>query len=263
LAQFHGGAAYASYEAASISVTSKIVDMRARLEDDRRHDQPPTQESDMTAAQTTKINQTATTTAMRLEVVQLPVADVERAKRFYASLGWRFDAEFAHDDFHIVQITPPGSAASIIFGRNVTSAVPGSVEDLVLAVDDIDAARDELVSRGVEVSEVFHDAGGVFHHAGTDARVPGPAPEHATYGSFASFRDPDGNGWLLQEIKTRLPGRVTGASFADASELAEALRRAAAAHGEHEERTGEYDAEWPAWYAAYVVAEATGAELPS
>ena len=217
----------------------------------------------MTTAQTPKTTDTTTTTAMKLEVVQLPVADVDRAKGFYASLGWRFDAEFAQDDFHIVQFTPPGSDASIIFGRNVTTAAPGSVEDLVLTVDDIDATRDELVSRGVDVSEVFHDAGGVFHHAGTDARVPGPAPEHATYGSFASFRDPDGNGWLLQEIKTRLPGRVTGAGFADANDLAEALQRAAAAHGEHEQRTGEYDAEWPAWYAEYMVAEATGAELPS
>jgi predicted enzyme related to lactoylglutathione lyase len=244
-------------------VISKIVDMRARREDDRRHDQPPAQEADMTAVQSTQTDQTTTTTAMKLEVVQLPVADVDRAKRFYASLGWRFDADFADGDFHVVQFTPPGSDASIIFGQNVTSAVPGSVEDLVLTVDDIDAAREELVSRGVDVSEVYHDAGGVFHHAGTEARVPGPAPEHATYGSFASFRDPDGNGWLLQEIKTRLPGRVTGASFADASELAEALRRAAAAHGEHEQRTGEYDAEWPAWYAEYIAAEATGSELPS
>jgi catechol 2,3-dioxygenase-like lactoylglutathione lyase family enzyme len=145
---------------------------------------------------------------MRLEVVVVPVADVDRAKAFYASLGWRLDADFPGDDgFRVVQLTPPGSAASVIFGSSITMAEPGSADGLMLVVDDIDAARDALVARGVDVSEVFHDAGGVFHHAGTDARVPGPAPDRASYGSFASFSDPDGNGWLLQEIKTRLPGR--------------------------------------------------------
>ena len=145
---------------------------------------------------------------MKLEVVVLPVSDVDRAKSFYATLGWREDADFATgDDFRVVQLTPPGSQCSIIFGTGVTSAAPGSSEGLQLTVYDIDAARDELIGRGVEVSEVFHDAGGVFHHAGTEGRVAGPAPEHADYGSFASFADPDGNEWFLQEIKVRAPGR--------------------------------------------------------
>jgi catechol 2,3-dioxygenase-like lactoylglutathione lyase family enzyme len=145
---------------------------------------------------------------MRLEVVVVPVADVDRAKVFYMALGWRLDADVPGDDgFRVVQFTPPGSAASVIFGSRITTAAPGSADGHILVVDDIDAARDALVARGVDVSDVFHDAGGVFHHAGTDARVPGPAPERASYGSFASFSDPDGNGWLLQEIKVRLPGR--------------------------------------------------------
>ncbi len=145
---------------------------------------------------------------MKLEVVVLPVSDVDRAKAFYESLGWRLDADFPGDGgFRVVQLTPPGSACSIIFGSQVTSARPGSVEGLQLVVTDIEAARAELVARGVGVSEVFHDTGGVFHHARTAARAPGPAPEHVTYGSFASFEDPDGNGWFLQEVTTRLPGR--------------------------------------------------------
>jgi catechol 2,3-dioxygenase-like lactoylglutathione lyase family enzyme len=145
---------------------------------------------------------------MKLEVVVVPVSDVDRAKGFYEALGWRLDADFVVDDhFRVVQVTPPGSACSVIFGAGVTNAVPGSLEGLQLTVFDIDAARAELLGRGVEVSDVFHDAGGVFHHAGEEGRVPGPAPEHADYGSFAAFSDPDGNGWLLQEIKTRLPGR--------------------------------------------------------
>jgi catechol 2,3-dioxygenase-like lactoylglutathione lyase family enzyme len=145
---------------------------------------------------------------MKLEVVLIPVSDVDRAKAFYEMLGWRLDADFAlSEDFRVVQFTPPGSAASVNFGTGVTSAAPGSYEGLQLTVFDIDATRAELVSRGVEVSEVFHDEGGVFHHGGTEGRVAGPAPEHADYGSFASFSDPDGTGWLLQEIKTRLPGR--------------------------------------------------------
>jgi catechol 2,3-dioxygenase-like lactoylglutathione lyase family enzyme len=200
----------------------------------------------------------------KLEVVVLGVTDVDRAKAFYASLGWREDADFStSEDFRVVQFTPPGSEASIIFGKGVTAAVPGSAEDLQLTVYDIDAARAELVARGVDASEVFHDAGGVFHHGGTEARVAGAAPEHADYGSFVSFRDPDGNGWILQEIKVRLPGRVaTATRYADAADLAEALRRAAAAHGEHEARTGEADANWPDWYAKYMVAERAGEELP-
>jgi len=203
---------------------------------------------------------------MKLEVVVLAVADVDRAKRFYTSLGWRLDADFATgEEFRVVQLTPPGSEASIIFGKGITSATPGSIQDLQLTVFDLDKARDGLVGRGVDVSEVFHDAGGVFHHAGTEARVAGPAPEHADYGSFASFSDPDGNGWMLQEIKVRLPGRVSGTPtrYDDAGDLAEALRRAAAAHGEHEARTGQADPDWPDWYAEYMVRERAGDELPS
>jgi len=145
---------------------------------------------------------------MRLEVVLVPVSDVDRAKRFYESLGWRLDADFPVDDgYRVVQLTPPGSTCSIIFGEGVTSAPPGSLGGMHLSVYDIDAARADLVGRGVDVSEPFHDASGVFHHAGTDGRLSGPAPGHADYGSFVAFSDPDGNGWLLQEIKTRLPGR--------------------------------------------------------
>jgi len=145
---------------------------------------------------------------MKLEVVVVPVSDVDRAKGFYEGLGWRLDADLAIEDgYRVVQLTPPGSACSIIFGEGVTTADPGSCEGLQLSVYDVDAARAELVGRGVEVSELFHDATGVFRHAGSAARVDGPAPEHADYGSFAAFSDPDGNGWLLQEIKTRLPGR--------------------------------------------------------
>jgi catechol 2,3-dioxygenase-like lactoylglutathione lyase family enzyme len=145
---------------------------------------------------------------MKLEVVVLPVSDVDRAKAFYLSLGWRLDADFAAgDDFRVIQITPTGSACSIIFGAGLTSATPGSVEGLNLVVTDIEGARSELISHGVSVGEVFHDAGGVFRHAGTAGRVPGPAPDNASYGSFAGFSDPDGNGWFLQEITTRLPGR--------------------------------------------------------
>jgi catechol 2,3-dioxygenase-like lactoylglutathione lyase family enzyme len=145
---------------------------------------------------------------MRLEVVVLPVSDVDKAKQFYKSLGWRLDADFAGEGgFRVVQLTPPGSACSVIFGSGVTSAAPGSADGLQLVVADIDAARAELVGHGIDVSEVFHDAGGVFHHSGAQARVPGPASEHKSYGSFASFSDPDGNAWFLQEVTTRLPGR--------------------------------------------------------
>jgi catechol 2,3-dioxygenase-like lactoylglutathione lyase family enzyme len=145
---------------------------------------------------------------MRLEVVVIPVSDVDRAKEFYEGLGWRLDANLSVEDgYRVVQLTPPGSGCSIILGEGVTSAAPGSAEGLQLSVYDIDDARADLIARGVEVSEPFHDATGIFHHAGTAARVDGPADNHADYGSFASFSDPDGNGWLLQEIKTRLPGR--------------------------------------------------------
>lgn len=202
---------------------------------------------------------------MKLEVVVIPVADVDRAKRFYANLGWRLDADFARDDgFRVVQFTPPGSGCSIIFGRNVTSAAPGSAQGLYLIVSDVEAACEELMKRGVEVSEVFHDVGGVFHHAGGVGRVRGPDPKRRSYASFASFRDPDGNGWLFQEVTTRLPGRIDGAAttFASAGDLASALRRAAAAHGEHEKRTGAADPNWPDWYSEYLVREQSGEKPP-
>jgi catechol 2,3-dioxygenase-like lactoylglutathione lyase family enzyme len=148
------------------------------------------------------------TVEMKLEVVVLPVADVDRAKGFYETLGWRLDADFvAADGLRVVQVTPPGSEAAVIFGDRITAATPGSVEGLQLTVFDIDAARADLADRGVDVGEVFHDAGGIFHHAGTEGRAAGPAPDHADYGSFASFSDPDGNGWLRQEVKVRAPGR--------------------------------------------------------
>jgi catechol 2,3-dioxygenase-like lactoylglutathione lyase family enzyme len=209
--------------------------------------------------------------ATKLEIVVIPVSDVNRAKGFYGRLGWRLDADFAAgDDFRVIQFTPPGSACSVIFGKNVTAAAPGSAQGLYMIVSDIEAARDELLGRGVEISEVFHAAGGVY--AGTDApylfgrlRVSGPDPEHRSYRSFASFSDPDGNGWLLQEITTRLPGRIDPAatSFGSASDLASALRRAAAAHGKHEKRIGQGDPNWPDWYAQYMVAEQAGTELPT
>jgi catechol 2,3-dioxygenase-like lactoylglutathione lyase family enzyme len=203
---------------------------------------------------------------MKLEVVVIPVSDVDRAKDFYTGLGWRLDADVPiGDDFRVVQVTPPGSPASVIFGRSVTAQEPGTTQGLHLIVNDIEAARDELKRAGAEPSEVFHDAGGVFHHGGTDSRVEGPAPGHGSYGSFLSFSDPDGNGWLLQEITTRLPGRLDPSvtQFSSSSDLAAALRRAAAAHGEHEARIGAADAGWPDWYAGYMVAEQAGTELPS
>ncbi len=144
---------------------------------------------------------------MNLEVVVLPVGDVDRAKAFYHQLGWRLDADVTADDLRVVQLTPPGSGCSIIFGDRVTSAAPGTAEGLHLIVVDIEAARAELIDHGAHVSEVFHDAGGVFHHAGSEGRAPGLDPERRSYASFASFTDPDGNGWLLQEITTHLPGR--------------------------------------------------------
>jgi predicted enzyme related to lactoylglutathione lyase len=202
-------------------------------------------------------------TNMKLEVVVLPVSDVDRARGFYEGLGWRLDADFSTDELRVVQLTPPGSQASVIFGTNVTSAEPGSVDALQLTVSDIDAARARLMAGGAKVSEVFHDSGGVFHHAGTDGRVPGPADGHADYGSFASFSDPDGNTWMLQEIRTRLPGRVTGATFDSADELAKAIVRAEEAHAMHEEETGEADPDWPSWYARYMVSEQTGEAPPS
>jgi catechol 2,3-dioxygenase-like lactoylglutathione lyase family enzyme len=204
------------------------------------------------------------TVDMRLEVVVIPVSDVDRAKEFYSRLGWRLDADIARGDaFRIVQFNPPGSGCSIQFGTNVSSAAPGSVQSLYLIVSDIEAARDELVGRGVEVSEVFHEGEGGARF-GTKGRVSGVASDHQTYGSFATFTDPDGNGWLLQEITTRLPGRVDAeTAYASVPELASALRRAEAAHGEHEKRTGQRDENWPEWYAAYMIAEQAGEELPT
>ena len=203
---------------------------------------------------------------MKLEVVVIPVRDVDRAKAFYTGLGWRLDADVATgESFRVVQVTPPGSPASVIFGTSVTAQEPGTAQGLHLIVSDIEAARDELKRQGAEPTEVFHDAGGVFHHGGTDARVDGPAPNRGSYGSFLSFSDPDGNGWLLQEITNRLPGRLDPSvtQFSSSSDLAAALRRAAAAHGEHEARIGHADENWPDWYASYLVAEQSGAELPS
>jgi catechol 2,3-dioxygenase-like lactoylglutathione lyase family enzyme len=208
---------------------------------------------------------------MKFEIVVIPVSDVDRAKEFYGRLGWRLDADYDNgSDFRVIQFTPPGSGCSVIFGKNVTAAVPGSAQGLYLIVSDLAAARAELLGRGVAISEVFHDANGVY--AGPDEpylfgrrRVSGPDPEHRSYRSFASFQDPDGNGWLLQEITTRLPGRIDPAatSFGSARDLASALRRAEAAHGEHEKRLGKRDENWPDWYAQYIAAEQAGTELPT
>jgi len=198
---------------------------------------------------------------MKLEVVVIPVLDVDRAKRFYGRLGWRLDADFVKgDEFRVVQFTPPGSPSSIHFGKGVTSALPGSAQGLFLVVSDIEAARAELVDRGVNVSEVFHRAVG-------EGPVSGPDPSRRSYASYATFSDPDGNVWLLQEVTARLPGRVDAdvTTFTSATELAAALRRAAAAHGEHEKRNGgKHDATgWPDWYAEYIVQEQAGKPLPT
>jgi len=201
---------------------------------------------------------------MKLETVVIPVADVDRSKEFYESLGWRLDADRGNEVFRLIQFTPPGSACSIQFGIGLTSSAPGTAHSL-LVVSDIEAAHDELVDAGVKASEVFHDATGGYNRFDHDKRASGPDPQRRTYASFAEFSDPDGNEWQLQEITNRLPGRVDAATttFSSASDLASALKRAEAAHGEHEQRTGERDANWPAWYAAYMVAEQSGAELPT
>jgi catechol 2,3-dioxygenase-like lactoylglutathione lyase family enzyme len=204
---------------------------------------------------------------MKFEAVVIPVSDVDRAKEFYKKLGWRLDADFRFDNgFRIVQFTPPGSGCSVQFGANITSALPGSAQSLYLVVSDIEAARDDLIARAVEVSNVFHAGtpGAQFQPDGAPGRVSGPAPDHATYGSFATFRDPDGNSWLLQEITRRLPGRVDAGetTFASVADLAGALRRAEAAHGEHEKRIAAADPNWPDWYAAFMIAEQAGTELP-
>jgi catechol 2,3-dioxygenase-like lactoylglutathione lyase family enzyme len=205
---------------------------------------------------------------MKFEVVVIPVADADRSKQFYSDLGWRLDADFAFDnDFRVIQFTPPGSAASIQFGSKITAAAPGSARGLYLIVSDIQPARDTLAGLGVEISEVFHpEAPGAQFASDAADRASGPAPDHATYSSFATFSDPDGNEWLLQEVTERLPGRIDAAetTFASTADLTNAMRRASVAHGEHEKRQGgEYDVNWPDWYAAYMVAEQAGTELPT
>lgn len=202
---------------------------------------------------------------MKLEVVVIPVSDVARAVEFYGRLGWRKDADFAAGDRRLVQFTPPGSGCSVIFGTHASPSAPGSTQFLHLVVSDIAAARDALLSRGVAASEVFHDVAGGYNPFEAAARASGPDPARRSYLSFLTFTDPDGNGWLLQEVTQRLPGRLDSdvTSFASAADLANAMRRAGAAHGEHEKRTGGPDANWPDWYAAYMVAEQTGEAPPS
>lgn len=199
---------------------------------------------------------------LKLEAVVIPVSDLDRAKEFYTRLGWRLDADFSKGNARVLQFTPPGSPCSFQFGTKLTSAAPGSAQNLYLIVSDIEAARKELVGRGVQVGEVFHFSEGP---APFGEKVRGPAPDHQSYGSYASFSDPDGNTWLLQEVTTRFPGRVDRAqrSFSSARDLASALRRAAAAHGEHEKRIGKADENWPDWYARYLMAEESGEGLPS
>ena len=210
---------------------------------------------------------------LKLEAIVIPVSDVERSKLFYERLGWRLDADFADGQgWRVVQFTPPGSPASVLFGSQVTPAAPGTAQGLYLIVSDIEAARDALVRRGVEVSEVFHGADGDMTVGGDvpfllgRSRLSGPDAERISYRSYVSFQDPDGNGWLLQEVTTRLPGRIdpNATSFASVADLASALRRAAIAHGEHEKNNGgEHDANWPDWYAAWLIAEQAGTPLPS
>jgi catechol 2,3-dioxygenase-like lactoylglutathione lyase family enzyme len=207
--------------------------------------------NESSAASTAKID-------MKFELVVIPVSDPDRAKEFYGRLGWRLDADFAHgDDIRILQFTPPGSGGSIIFGKNITTAAPGSAQGLYLIVSDIDAARVELLARGIEVSEVFH---GGSQYSGSDepyifgrVRVKGPDPQHGSYRSFASFRDPDGNGWLMQEVTTRLPGR--GLSL-DVATLTELLRETEARHGQYEPTAPKHH--WSQWYAAYIAARENG-----
>lgn len=201
---------------------------------------------------------------MKLEVVVIPVSDVDRAAEFYQRLGWRVDADFTTDGGRLLQATPPGSPASVIFGTGTTQAAPGSAQFLHLIVSDIEAAREELVRKGIDASEVYHDAEGGYNRFDPAVRASGPDPERRTYASFVTFSDPDGNSWVLQEITNRFPGRIDSGqtSYSSVGDLAAALRRAAAAHGEHEARTGEADENWPDWYAAYMVAEESGEPLP-
>jgi catechol 2,3-dioxygenase-like lactoylglutathione lyase family enzyme len=217
------------------------------------------EEQNITDVSTTRVD-------MKLEVVVIPVADVDRARDFYRKLGWRQDSDFRFDNgFRVIQFTPPGSGTSIQFGTKVTPVAPGSAQSLYLVVSDIAAAREQLVAGGVNVSEVFHQgAPGAHFEPGSSARLSGPSPTHASYRSYATFSDPDGNSWLMQEVRARAPGRVDPAELklASVSDVASALRRAATAHGEHEKLIGRHDANWPDWYAAYMVAEQTGQELP-
>jgi catechol 2,3-dioxygenase-like lactoylglutathione lyase family enzyme len=207
-----------------------------------------TEERSSDAAETPSVGQPD----MKLEVVTIPVSEVDRATEFYTRLGWRQDVTPPG----VVQFTPPGSACSVQFGPNRTPAAPGSAQGLFLVVSDLHITLQKLSAAGIEVGEVYH--------LGASGRASGVDPEHASYRSYASLHDPDGNGWLFQEVTTRLPGRVDAAStsFNSASDLAQAMRRAAAAHGEHEKRIGAADANWPDWYAAYMVAEQAGTELP-
>jgi catechol 2,3-dioxygenase-like lactoylglutathione lyase family enzyme len=226
-----------------------------------------------TQVQSNTVVETATARGldMKFEIAVIPVSDVDRAKEFYTRLGWRMDAEYAAPagEFRIMQFTPPGSGASVIFGKNVTAAAPGSAQGLYLVVSDLEAARKELLDRGIAVSEVFH--GATDKYIGPDEpflfgrlRVSGPDPEHRTYRSFASFGDPDGNGWVLQEVTSRLPGRVESVTtFTSPNDLAGAFRRAEAAHGVYEKTLGHRDADWPIWYAEYIVNEQSGKPLPS
>ena len=191
---------------------------------------------------------------MKIEVIVIPVSDVERAEQFYRKLGWRQDV--TPPGSGVFQFTPHGSACSIQFGQNLTSASPGSVQRTYLIVSDIEHARNELIAAGIEVSELFH--------LGATGFAPGPDPEHGTYRTLATFSDPDGNSWLLQEITTRLPGRIDSGvtSYGSATDLATAMRRAEAAHGEFEKRLGHRDENWSDWYAEFMAAEQSGTQLP-
>jgi catechol 2,3-dioxygenase-like lactoylglutathione lyase family enzyme len=207
----------------------------------------------------------AATVDMKLEVVVIPVSDVDRAKEFYSRLGWRLDADRSvGNNFRLVQFTPPGSGSSVQFGVNLTSAAPGSAQAMLLAVSDVEAARKDLIARGIDASEVFHcDAGTACRFPGVGARINGPHPERLSYSSFVSFTDPDSNSWLLQEVTRRLPGRIAGnTTYASANDLAQAMIRAAKAHGQHEARIGKTDPDWPNWYAEYMLREQSGEELP-
>jgi catechol 2,3-dioxygenase-like lactoylglutathione lyase family enzyme len=204
---------------------------------------------------------------LKFEAVVIPVSDVDRAKDFYTNLGWRLDVDFRFDNgFRVVQLTPPGSDCSVQFGTKITSAEPGSAQGLYLIVSDIEAARAELASRGAAITEVFHNEaqGAQFRLIGASGRLSGPAPDHLSYRSYATFNDPDGNTWVLQEVTVRMAGHMKSAAttFASVNDLASSLRRAEVGHSEHQKRIGIHDANWADWYATYMVAEQAGQELP-